>query len=174
MATDQPALTALLIVDPDGWLHEVPRHLFTKWCEVKGIARPDNLLRALSEHATERRRAAFNSQTRQSTSGASGSHCTSSCFCRRWTSISTRSQRALTPATPTPAAMSRVSWRAERHLSARIEGIAGAPRRAADRADPGACCDRRGVSHRARRALPASARPILPFGNRSSHAQTAA
>jgi hypothetical protein len=46
MATDQPALTALLIVDPDGWLHEVPRHLFTKWCEVKGIARPDNLLRA--------------------------------------------------------------------------------------------------------------------------------
>ena len=46
MATDQPALTVLLIVDPDGWLHEVPRHLFTEWCKVKGIARWDNLLRA--------------------------------------------------------------------------------------------------------------------------------
>ena len=46
MATDQPALTVLLIVDPDGWLHEVPRHLFTEWCKVKGIDRWNNLLRA--------------------------------------------------------------------------------------------------------------------------------
>ena len=51
MATDQPAPTVLLIVDPDGWLHEVPRELFTKWCELKGIARPDNLLRACSNRA---------------------------------------------------------------------------------------------------------------------------
>ena len=45
MATDQPAPTVLLIVDPDRWLHEVPRELFTKWCKLKGIARADNLLR---------------------------------------------------------------------------------------------------------------------------------
>ena len=74
-----------------------------------------------SEHATDGRRAAITSQTRQPTSGASGSHCTSSCSCRRWTSTSARSQRALAPAAPTPAAMRRASWRAERHRSARIE-----------------------------------------------------
>ena len=53
MATDQPAPTVLLIVDPDGWLHELPRQLFTEWCEVNGITRSDNLL----EHATDGRRA---------------------------------------------------------------------------------------------------------------------
>lgn len=47
MATDQPPPpTVLLVVDPDGWLHQVPRRIFKYWCEEKCIDRPDNLLRA--------------------------------------------------------------------------------------------------------------------------------
>ena len=47
MATDQPPPPAvLLIVDPDGWLHQVPRRIFKDWCEERCIDRPDNLLRA--------------------------------------------------------------------------------------------------------------------------------
>ena len=48
MATDQPPPppTVLLVVDPDGWLHEVPRCIFTYWCQEQCIDRSDNLLRA--------------------------------------------------------------------------------------------------------------------------------
>ena len=73
-----------------------------------------------SVRALTARRLAGTSQTRRATSGGRGSRCTSSCFCRRWTSSSTRSQRALAPAAPIPAATSRGSWRAERHLPASI------------------------------------------------------
>jgi len=71
-----------------------------------------------SVRALTTRRLAGTSQTRRATSGGRGSRCTSSCFCGRWTSSSTRSQRALAPAAPIPAATSRGSWRAERHLPA--------------------------------------------------------
>ena len=46
MATDQLPPTVLLVVDPDGWLHEVPRCIFTYWCQEQCIDRSDNLLRA--------------------------------------------------------------------------------------------------------------------------------
>ena len=66
------------------------------------------------------RRLAGTSQTRRATGVGRGSRCTSSCFCGRWTGSSTRSQRALAPAAPIPAATSLGSWRAERHLPASI------------------------------------------------------
>ena len=51
MATDQLSPTVLLVVvvDPDGWLHQVPRRLFTYWCEEKCIDRPDNPMKVLQE-----------------------------------------------------------------------------------------------------------------------------